>query len=81
MLKLIFLLIVCYVAFKLLRTVFFVLTALSGPKKGPDRQEGPAEMLPTPLISCPTCGTFFQERQGVRSGSRAFCSEACARKT
>lgn len=77
MLRLIFLLIVFYVVFKLLKHL--LLTLLRAPTRRPEVPES-QKASPTQLVSCSVCGTFFQERQGVKSGGQTFCSENCAHK-
>lgn len=33
-----------------------------------------------PLNSCPICGTYFQDKQGVSLQGKLYCSEACLKK-
>lgn len=80
MLRLIFLLIAVYFALKLVGKVL-----LAGAQerwrtfhKTTQRGDG---TQPTVLTSCPACGTYFQETQGVHGRGGVYCSAACARKT
>jgi hypothetical protein len=76
MLRLIFQLLVAYVLFKLARKVFLFL--VKPPSETHNKAPAPET---TVLTSCPRCGTFFQETQGV-TGARGelFCSAACRDK-
>lgn len=48
------------------------------PKQGfkKPNKEGAVETL----LSCPVCGTFFQNVQGVSKGGTIYCSKSCANK-
>lgn len=73
MLRLIFQLIVAYVLFRLARKIILSLV------KPPERTgRNPPTTGATVLTSCPRCGTFFQENQGLTGPHGAlFCSAAC----
>ena len=75
MLRLIFLLLVFYVAFKLLKTLLWAALRTLGRRP---EVPGSQKSSPTQLVSCSVCGTFFQERQGTKGDGQIFCSEKCA---
>jgi hypothetical protein len=75
MLRLIFLLLVFYVAFKLLKVLLLAALRILGRRP---EVPGSQQASPTQLVGCSVCGTFFQERQGVKIGGQTFCSENCA---
>lgn len=76
--RLIFLLLVGYFLLKLFRAA----RSFGVPPQQEGRSKQERAALPTPLTACPSCGTFFQESQGLRDGSgRLVCSPGCAQNS
>lgn len=78
MLRLIFLLIALYFVFKL----FLSFKGLGQQKRSRLSGKDPSEKDQTPemLVSCPVCGTFFQDAQGVMAGGKVVCGTKCAKE-
>lgn len=74
MFRLILLLLVGYFIFKLLPNSSP--TKKSPRPRRPSSRETPA-IEATVLKSCPACGTFFQESQGIISNGVLYCSQNC----
>lgn len=72
--RLIFLLLLSYLAFKLWKRVMEVLPKGKNPEQ--KVKDNNSQTL-TPLRSCPACGTYFQEHQGVEKDGQLYCSQKC----